>query len=218
MSNRDTICDLVRINLNRIDDDSSSHDLLMADIATVANNRYRQLFEKRLWPETMEFAIEDTIVADRQEVPLPDELSLITRIVIGDVELKAQDGARQSDYEYYFTQRGCQGVWLHKAFTSDQDALFDGKCVFSELSAKDEPIFDCSTILVNIVTADFLRLDETDHARAVDFVNEANQAYNQLVERYESQMANEKRVIPAAPFTDLREFSWNQPGSTSTVF
>lgn len=212
------IASLVRINLNRVNDSTTVYTQLITDIKTVINSRYEQLWNKRLWPETMVFDQAMTLTANEKEFDLPSGVSLITRIRIGDSVLLPQDASKDTSYQYHYINLGREGIRLMDSFSSDQSALVDGKGEFSKLYDGSTPCIPVEDVLVNIVTADFLKLDETDHARAIDFVNEANAQYNQLVERYESQMANQKRVIPAMPFTDLSEFQMNVSTNTSPVF
>ena len=162
------MADHVRINLNRepgLTDTPWTN--LLADIKAKIRLRYYEVWDTRNWPETLVFGVTENISATQTLIDLPETLSLITKVKTGDTVLEPQDQDKDRQTPYDYVNLGSHGIMLRSTFSSPTTLTIDGKECFPGLpSDQSVPCIPCQLMLIDIVTSDFLSIDETDDARA----------------------------------------------------
>ena len=217
----------VLANLQIPDDGSTTVTTLKADIAIRVNNRYRDIWRKRLWPPYFR-EIDVNIPANETNVSGVQGIEELCQVRQANTVLLPIDPSQINHIDpslwsrtsppQYFYCTGLGSIRIMGQYSTLTKLSLAGKAPFSNLTSNDIPTLPCEEALIYGASGDMIVMNEKNNPRADFYIQKFGEELQTMIDRYEAQSANSKKVIPTDPFTNFDQFLWGNVVNTSPIW
>lgn len=215
-------------NVQIPEDSSTAGVQALADAKQYLNERARDVWKRRLWREYLILGT-CSVPAATRNIALSDIAPSagfttsangysavffeIAAVREGSVPLMAEDmtaiNAVRADLwtntktPVRFVNRGQSGIVLMGEYAEATTLSFMGKAAFADIADGETWCLNNENCLIAGATGDMLRDHDRDDQRAASRYQEYESEIAKLIDAAEVQGANQRRIVPAMPWTDF---------------